>query len=315
MSEIDNTVSKGKLYGVAIIYTLAIGFSFMGIKACVPYADSLTILAYRYDFALIGVIVWFAVAKARGRSIKGEKDRPKSKLYLTAAFYIAFMILQITAMFFATSIEGAIVFAIVPIVANIIGRIFLGEKSTVLQNVFVCITVAALIYLVILEATDVTMNPLGTFLMGIGSVCMAISNVFMRYVRGTFKPIEITRTIAIGGFVIFNVIALIRGLIKGNLADFIEPITHPQFVIAAAFLGIFCILLSAQFMAFMLAHMQIVQSTIFGNASTVISIVVGALVLREPFGFSHILCAAVVLIGVIGLSLAPPPQDVGTKKL
>ena len=116
------------------------------------------------------------------------------------------MILQITAMFFATSVEGAIVFAVVPIFAKIIARIFLGEKSTILQNIFVVITVAALIVLIILEATNLTMSLTGIILMLAASISMAISNVFMRYVRGTFQPIEITRTIAIGGFVLFNII-------------------------------------------------------------------------------------------------------------
>ena len=132
----DNNTIKLKLYTVALIYTFSIGFSFLAIKKCVPFADSLTILTYRYDFALLGVIVWFTVCRFTGRLPEKKKGRPKSKLYLTAAFYIGFMALQITAMFFATSIEGSIVFAIVPIWAKIIARIFLGEKSTLLQNIF-----------------------------------------------------------------------------------------------------------------------------------------------------------------------------------
>lgn len=212
----EKQASKVKLYTVALIYTFSIGFSFLAIKKCVPYADSLTILAYRYDFALLGVIVWFSVCRLLGKQQKQPKDRPKSKLYLTAGFYVGFMILQITAMFFATSVEGAIVFAVVPIFAKIIARIFLGEKSTILQNIFVVITVAALIVLIILEATNLTMSLTGIILMLAASISMAISNVFMRYVRGTFQPIEITRTIAIGGFVLFNIIVWIRAAIKGE---------------------------------------------------------------------------------------------------
>ena len=225
------------------------------------------------------------------------------------------MILQITAMFFATSVEGAIVFAVVPIFAKIIARIFLGEKSTILQNIFVVITVAALIVLIILEATNLTMSLTGIILMLAASISMAISNVFMRYVRGTFQPIEITRTIAIGGFVLFNIIVWIRAAIKGDVHSLLDPVTHPQFLISIAFLGIFCILLSAQFMAYMLAHMEIVQSTIFGNASTAISILAGAILLGEPLTIHHIICALLILAGVIGLALAPAPAENSGKKL
>ena len=120
--------AKWKLYLCGVIFTLSIGFSFFGIKKCVPYADTLTILSYRYVAALIGVIIFIAIARKFGYLPKGEKGRPKSRLYMVAAFYIAFMIFQILAMFFATSIEGAIVYAMVPIFAKIIGRLVIGEN-------------------------------------------------------------------------------------------------------------------------------------------------------------------------------------------
>ena len=66
---------------------------------------------------------------------------------MTAVFYIAFMILQILSMFFATSIEGAIVFAMSPIFAKIIGRIVLGERSTRLQMLFIVMTVTMAKYM------------------------------------------------------------------------------------------------------------------------------------------------------------------------
>ena len=64
----EKQASKVKLYTVALIYTFSIGFSFLAIKKCVPYADSLTILAYRYDFALLGVSYGFRYAVFWGNS-------------------------------------------------------------------------------------------------------------------------------------------------------------------------------------------------------------------------------------------------------
>lgn len=314
-AKIKTEDGKAKLYTVALSYTVSIGFAFYGIKMCIPFADSLIILAYRYDVALIGVVIWLVASKFVGKEPAKRTGRPMSKLYLTAIFYVGFMVLQITAMFFATSVEGAIVFAITPIFAKIIGRIFLGEKSTVLQNIFVGMTVASLIVLIILEATDIDMSLTGVIMMTVASISMAVSNVFMRYVRGTFRPIEITKTISIIGFVLFNIIAIIRAAINGDFYSLIEPLTHPQFVIWILFLGVFCILLSAQFMSYMLAHMQIVQSTIFGNASTAISIIAGALILGEPLSAYHIICAALIVGGVLGLTVAPAPAENSGRKL
>ena len=308
-------VPRIRLYAVGLAFTLSIGFSFFGIKMCVPYGDTLTILCYRYVAALIGVALWIGIAKAIGVYPKAEPGRPKIRLYQTAAFYIAFMILQILAMFFATSIEGAIVYAMVPIFAKIIGRIALGEKSTPLQMFFIIMTVSALIVLIILNATDIHLNVTGLIIMTISSIFMGCQNVSARYVRGVFRPIEITATIAVGGSIIFIGASLIRAAVTGDWEALIEPLRHPQFVIWVSFLGIFCILLSAQFMAYMLAHMEIVQSTVFNSSSTLVSIIAGALILGEPLRWYHFLCGAIILAGVVGMILAPAKAENAGKSL
>lgn len=306
---------KYRLYGVAVAFTLIVGFSFFGIKKCALYADPLEILAYRYITALIGVAIWMAARRMTGKAPMKDQGRPKIHLYQTAAFYILFMIFQVVAMFFATSIEGAIVFTMVPIFAKIIGRIVLGEKSTLMQNLFMAVTVAALAALVILNATDIDLNAKGLALMTASSIFMACNNVSARYIRDVFRPIEITKCIAMGGFPIFTVAALARSAYQGNIADFFEPLAHPEFVVWAVFLGVGCILLSAQFMSYMLAHMQIIQSTAFNSASTLVSIIAGALLLGEPLYWYHYLCGSVILAGVIGLTLAPADAGNSGKSL
>lgn len=327
MNPKEKKMAKARLLLVAVLFSLFVGFSFFGIKKCTLYADSLEILAYRYMAAVIGVTVWLIVAKAMAKrkasktvaddgQEKNLKDgRPKIRLYQTAAFYILFMIFQIIAMFFATSIEGAIVYAVVPIFAKIIGRFVLGEKSTLVQNVFMGITVAALVVLIVLNATDISLNPIGITLMTISSIFMACNNVSARYVRGVFKPIEITRCIAYGGFPVFVTAALVRAAARGNVLDFFEPLKHAEFILWASFLGICCILLSAQFGAFMLAHLQIVQMTAVNSISTLISIIAGAFILGEPLYWYHYLCGLLIVIGVIGLAVAPADKSNDGKSL
>ena len=312
---IEQGTSKAKLYCVATVFTLSVGLAFFGIKKCVPYADTLTILSYRYVAALIGVAIWIIVSKALGKYPSAEPGRPKSKLYQTAALYILFMIFQILAMFFATSIEGAIVYAMVPIFAKILGRILLGEKSTRLQMVFVVVTVTALVVLIILNATDINLNVTGLVIMIISSIFMALQNVSARYIRGVFKPIEITLTIAVGGSFIFIGASIIRAIVKDDFESLLEPLKHGDFVIWASFLGIFCILLSAQFMAYMLAHMEIIQSSVFNSASTLVSIIAGALILGEPLYWYHYICGIIIIAGVIGLTLAPADASNAGKSL
>lgn len=313
--EIKNDNIKLKLFAVEVVFIVSVGFSFFGIKQCVPYANSLEILAYRYLAAMIGVGIWFLALRLMGRSIPKDKSRPYGRLYFTATFYILFMVFQIIAMFFATSIEGAIIYAMVPIFAKIIGRFALGEKSTVIQNVFMAVTVAALVVLIVLNATDISLNFTGTVLMTVSSICMAINNVSTRYIRGVFRPVEITRAIACGGFPVFAIAALVRAAMDGDIAGLLEPLQHVEFVVWVSFLGIFCILLSAQFVAFMLSHIQIVQLTAVNSMSTLVSIIAGVLILGEPLYWYHYLCGALIMAGVIGLAVAPAKKENDGKSL
>lgn len=288
-----------KAYGAAVGFSVLVGFSFLGIKTCVPLANSLQILVHRYNFALLALLLFIALRIAR-MDLRGK---PKKNLLLTAGFYVGFMVLQVIGLYFSSSIEGSIIFAVVPIIAQIIASVFLGEKSTLWQNIFVCLSVVSLIIMVVLGSSSMEFHIGGIVLLILSSISMAASNVFMRYVREQYKPIEISAAIIIGGCIVFNLAFLVYGLFSGSLHTYFEPFRHKEFIIATAYLGVGCILLSAQLMSYLLSKMAAVKATIFGNVSTAISIVAGVLVLGEPLRSYHIICTILIIASVIGLSL------------
>ena len=302
LSEEEQRISdRRKGYTAAVFFSVLVGFSFLGIKVSQPYADSLNILCYRYDFAFAVIVIMMLAGIVR----TNIGSRPKGKLILTAAFYVGFMALQVAGLVFATSVEGAIVFAIIPIIVKVIASIFLGEKSTWKENVFVGLSVSALLLMILMGAGILDMDPLGAVLLLLSSVSMALSNVFMRYARNDCRPIEITVTIVMLGFIVFNCAAAVSSIINGeSFGDYFAPLMHPQVFVATAYLGIGCILLSAHLMSYMLSKMEAVKGTIFGNLSTAISIVAGVVILGEPLEWYHIVCTLLIIAGVIGLCLS-----------
>jgi len=297
--KIDKTESLWKVYGSAVVFSFIVGFSFIGVKTCVSVATPLETLTYRFNFAFLAAlaVVLLGLIKI---DIKGK---PKKKLALTAGFYVGFMILQTIGLLFSTSIESGIIFAIIPILAKIIASIFLKESTNWKQNIFVGLSVTAVITMFVLGASDISVNLIGMIILLLSSVSMAISNVMMRYVRTTYKPFEITFFITAGGCILFNLATIIIGLRSGTLANYFEPLTHWNFILATVYLGIPSTLISAMLMAYMLANMEAVKATIFGNLSTAISIVAGVIVLGEPLQPYHILCTILIIAGVIGLSM------------
>ena len=92
---------------------------------------------------------------------------------------------------------------------------------------------------------------------------------------------------------------------KETLNQYFDLITNVKFEFAVFYLGTACILLSSQLMAYVLRYLEAVKGTIFGNVSTAISIIAGVVVLGEPLKAYHIICAALIIVGVLGISLWP----------
>ena len=68
-----------KAYSAAIFFSVLVGFSFLGIKTCVPLANSLQILVHRYNFAFFALLLLLALRIAR-LDLRG-KPKKKSDSY------------------------------------------------------------------------------------------------------------------------------------------------------------------------------------------------------------------------------------------
>lgn len=288
-----------KTYGSGLLFACLVGFSFLGLKTMVQFANALEVITYRYSFAFIALVICllFRIIKV---DLKGKAVFKKA--VPTASFYIGFMLLQAAGLKFATSIESGIIFAIIPILAAILSAIIMKEKASLLQSVFMMLSISALIVMILFGATNLHINFVGVSLLLLSSLSMAVNNVLMRYLRGEFKAMEMTTVIIVEGFIVLNVICLTWEIITGNLGDYLSLITNPTLVIAGIYLGVPCTLISAALMAYMVGRIVAVKATIFGNLSTAISIVAGVLFLREPLYWYHILCTVLIIVGVIGVS-------------
>ena len=169
---LQKDIDRRKGYTAAVFFSVLVGFSFLGIKICQRYTGGLNLLCYRYAFAFVAMMLLMAL-----RIVKIDiRNKPKGKLMLTAFFYVGFMALQVVGLSHSTSVEGSIIFAVVPILVKIIASVFLGEKSSWVENVFICLTVASLVFMIVMGAAKITIDPLGTVLLLIST----------RFIKSTF---------------------------------------------------------------------------------------------------------------------------------
>ena len=298
-------LSKQKAYIAALAYAVIVGLSFLGTKTCLEVTSPLLTLTWRYNIGFLGgiLLIFIGVVKINfaGKSMKG--------LLFASFFYIAFMGIQTYGLTKATSIEGSIVFAIVPIFVQGIAYVLLKEKTVLVQNLFILLSIAGVVIMYVWGSAGlVDLNPIGFLILLISSLCMAFSNVFMRYARKDFKAMEVGCFIAFLGFVVFNVALLISSAVQGvyGLSYYISPFTSSmggKFAIAIIYLGIPCMLLTSTLITYALSHMEAVKGTVVGNLSLLIAIIAGIIIRNEPFLVYHFICSALIIIGVIGTNI------------
>ena len=151
---LQKDIDRRKGYTAAVFFSVLVGFSFLGIKICQRYTGGLNLLCYRYAFAFVAMMLLMAL-----RIVKIDiRNKPKGKLMLTAFFYVGFMALQVVGLSHSTSVEGSIIFAVVPILVKIIASVFLGEKSSWVENVLICLRVASLVFLFVIGEEKISID-------------------------------------------------------------------------------------------------------------------------------------------------------------
>lgn len=294
-----------KAHLAGMVFAVLVGFSFLSLKICVPIATPLQILSYRYTFAFIVAVLLLVLRFNKVNYV----NKPIMKVGLVVLCYVGFMVFQTLGMVFTSSVEGAILFAIVPVFAKIIARFVLGEKSTVLQEIFMWVSISALVLMIIMGTSSISFSIKGIILLAISSAMIAGSNVLMRQIKKIFTPIEITFAIVLSGFLFFNTTVFAHGLATDTLDDYFALLGNTKFLLATAYLGIFCILFTAQLMSYMMANMPAVQGTLYGNVSTAISIIAGTIFLSESLQAYHVICAGLIIAGVVGTSVSGSKQQ------
>ena len=310
--------TKHKAYIAAVSYAIIVGLSFLGTKTCVEITTPFLTLAWRYNVGFLGGLLLILCGK-----IKFDfKDKDIKGLILASSFYIAFMGIQTYGLTKATSIEGSIVFAAIPIFVQCIAYFLLKEKTVLIQNVFILLSVTGVIIMYAWGSAGLgDINPAGFFILLLSSICMAFCNVYMRYARKDFKAVEVGCFIVILGFVFFNILLFISLLVRGefSISYYISPFLTPsavKFTTAIIYLGIPCMLLTSSLITYALSHMEAVKGTVFGNLSLLIAIIAGIIVRNEPFLIYHFICSVLIIAGVIGTNIPKmvKSQEVNTRR-
>ena len=287
-----------KVYMAATAYTLITGLAFLFVKIALTSADPFDLLAYRFTVAFIAILVAYAFKKVK---IDYSIERIKKIIPLALIYPLSFFTFQTFGLQYTSSAEAGILMASSPVFTLLLATYFIKEKTTFYQKLSILLSVAGVIYITVNKSTGLNFNSiLGVILILLTALSIAGYNVMARIYTRDFTSIELSSIMIFISFIGYNLISIIKHLIKGTLSSFFAPLTRISFIISILYLGVLSSLVTSLTTNYILSKIEASKMSVFANLATVITIIAGAVFLKENIYYYHIIGSILIVGGVLG---------------
>lgn len=143
-------------------------------------------------------------------------------------------------------------------------------------------------------------NILGIVLLILSTISLAGYSVMGRVLTRDFSNIELSYLMITISFIVYNLIAILNHAINGSVKNFFIPLSSMGFVISILYLGVLSSLVTSLLTNFILSRIEASRMSVFANLGTVITIIAGAVYLKEKIYYYHIIGSILIISGVIG---------------
>ncbi len=301
-------ILKNTVYGTTNFFTKGLNSN---------NVDAIDILALRFllSFVVLWLLKSFKILKIEIglKDIFTKTDRHKyiMPLFLAALFSpVIEMLFETTGFTKTSAVTAGVILSIMPIVACISESLILKEGTTFAQKIFLILGIIGVIYIAVKTDTKSGNDTLfGIICLTIAAVAGPVYLVFSRKSSGKFKPIEITYFSCILGVMVFNTISVAKHLWKGNILNYFDPYFNPDNLIGFAVLSIVSTIICTVMNNFSMSRLQASTVSAFGGVSTVVTILIGVLFLKEQLEYFHYIGFALIFIRIVGVSYIAIKKD------
>lgn len=288
------------LFLAALISHIFWGFSFLGTKSALNAVnnDLYLLLSHRFliAFAIMNLLLLVRVVRV---DFRGKWKRIWLPLLMGLMEPVIYFIGEELGVIHSTTIFSGVMIAVIPIVAIFAAIPTLHEKPTLGQVLFSFLSVGGVIGIGLLTNDSGALDWIGVVGLVVAVLSAAAYGILDRGLSAEFTPFERTYLMIGMGAVCFTPIALFRT--KGDPAAFFAPLAEPKFLLPILFLAVCCSVISYFLLSYMATYMTVTRSTVYANLTTAVSVIAGALILKEPFTWLSAVFCAVILIGIYGV--------------
>ena len=286
-----------KAHFAGIGFAIIFGFSFLFSKLALSHISPMGLLAYRFLFAFL---TFYVLKKCRIIHFKFEKHMLFVILPVIIFQPILYFIFETYGLQLTTSGEAGLMIALIPIVVALLSAILLREKPTVIQIIFIIISVLGVITIQIYKQVELGSSIWGFILLFGAILAAAFFNIASRRANRTYRASQITYLMMFSGAITFNTIYIIELAFKNDMLHYFTHLTNLNILFPALVQG--CITSTAGFFLvnYTLQHMPAHISSIYTNLSTIVALIAGIIFLEETLSLYHIIGSILIIGGVYG---------------
>ena len=273
------------------------GFSFMFTKIALRFASPMTVIADRYIVAFLSMTIVLLVTKT-----KIKIGRNVWKLAIMSLFQpLLYFIFESYGINMTTSSFSSVMISMIPIMSMIGGIFFLKEIPSLLQYLFSALSVGGVVIMAASANAEGIVTPLGILFLT-GAVLSSVGyNIVSRKISGEFSAFERTYAMMLIGLLSFLLIAVVENIENPVLV--LTPFLSAEYTVGILYLGVVSSVAAFLMLNFANTHLPVSKTTAFSNITTVVSVIAGAVFLKEEITIVSLISIMMIIIGVWGVQI------------
>ena len=297
---------KPLLANVAAQTIFGLGYFFIKMGMAVVDQDTVKFLSFRFTLGFLAMTLILLLKIQKVDYKKGFIGL----IFLCGLFNPAIsQILETTSTSYAPTSQIAMYNSMLPIVMLIFSALINKEYPTRRQLGFVLVCVAGVFIANMVEPDVTGMTKLGLILIIGTNVAVAINRVLVRRASAVFTSFEIIYITTGMGALLFNLISVGRSAAAGTLPAYFGGLVCPEFAVAVLYMGIGSCVIAFLSMTYASANLPFAVYASTCTLSTVVAIISGIFLLHETFTAVQAVGTAVILVGIVGISLSYDKKD------
>ncbi len=305
-------MKREKIHILSLLAALAasviFGMSFMFSKLALAVAQPSVLLAFRFTVAVAAMSLVLAVNALVG-GLRGRKlfafslrHKPVGSLVLLGLVQpVAYFIFENYGILYTSSAVAGTIIAAVPVCCILMDVLVLHERVTARQ--VLCALGAVGGVALISAGGAVMISALGLLFLLLTMLSDTVYYGISHSAAKSFTPFEMTYVMFVVGMIVFVPTALVQaGGFSGALI--LEPMQSGRFRLAVLYLGVVSSGVAYGLLNFANSHLTVTETSLFSNVTTVVSVLAGVVLLREPFSLWQALGVVLILICVFIANVA-----------